>query len=91
MKCGVCEQERDKGHTLVLTDEEKQYIKVETGEDLESYFYCFPCWNLLHNRSAGASLIKGTMELNLRNTGHPKAKEMASRFYQHLIGLKPRM
>jgi hypothetical protein len=90
VKCGVCENEQEKGHTLVLSEQERAYVKAQTGEDVESYFFCTPCWNLLKNRRAGASLIRGTMELNLRSVGHPKAQEMARRFYDYLVHLKPR-
>jgi len=90
MKCGMCDTEREHGHTLVLNEQERAYVKEQTGEDVESYFYCLPCWRLLNDRQAGASLISGTMELNLRSIQQPEAKKMAQRLYQYLIRLKPR-
>jgi hypothetical protein len=87
MKCGVCEQEREKGHVLTLTEQERQYVKEQTGEDVTTFFYCFPCWNLMKDRMAGASLIRGTLELNLRSIGHPRAHDMAERFYSDLVKL----
>jgi uncharacterized protein YlaI len=88
MKCEICGRDRasDDGVVITLSAEEREFIaKSLKGSNPSSYFYCDPCYRVVTDREQGARLISGQLELQLRQSGHPKAREVADRFYKFLI------
>ena len=92
MKCCVCNREwpDSKGHTVTLTEAEKQHIAsvgVQTVPD--AYHYCGPCWKVLSDKTMGAQLIKGTFQSGLTAKGVERADLLSHLLFRRLIGLKP--
>ena len=87
MKCGICRRDRDEADMvhLVLTDEERAYVKRQQGVDVTEYWQCRPCHSVLSNREQGAQLIKGTLQVNLTERGHRNAEKIATAVYNKLI------
>ena len=87
MKCGICA--RDAGATVVevqLTDEEKRMVKGMTQKDAPaSFFYCRPCWRVLGNAEQGASLMRGSFQMDIRAAGLPGATKLGQKLYTFLI------
>jgi hypothetical protein len=87
MKCGICRRDRnqeDMKH-IVLTTEERAFVKRAQGVDATEYWYCKPCFSVLSDREQGAQLIKGTLQVNLAAAGNPNAQKIAQKMYDRLI------
>lgn len=86
-QCVVCNRQvpEGQGKTLVLSEQEKVFVRSSGQEPPESYVYCTPCIRLLSDRESGAQLIKGTLQAQLRSSGVPQAESIATSYYQFLI------
>ena len=81
--CCVCEKPIQDGHTIVLTTEEKAAFVDETAPD--EVHYCKPCYRVLTNRTAGAELLKGFLEMTLRRSGVNTPKQLADAFHAKIL------
>jgi len=88
MKCGVCNRPVVGVAARIekLTDADKAYSRKLGVEPPDEYVYCGPCYRLIHeDKEAGARLIQGTLQANLRAAGVPNADQIAKRYYDALI------
>jgi hypothetical protein len=94
MKCCVCDRDwpDPKCRVIVLTAAEKKYVQSMGQEPPEQCIYCGPCWRVLSDRTQGAQLIKGAMQLQAQAQGIPNAEKLSQQFLSKLLELakKPR-
>jgi len=87
--CCVCSRilGEQEGQLLTLTEAEKEYIRMATGEEApESYIYCKPCYRILSDRNAGAQLLVGTLKNTLKAWGSYGAEKAAKEYQRFLLG-----
>ena len=65
---------------MLLTSEERSAIPQAP----EIVFYCLACLRVMRDKEAGAQLLKGLYEMQLRQLGVPGAQERAQLFYDRL-------
>ncbi len=87
MICGVCDRpwDDDRCHVVELTETEKAIVLKTTGQKVDRYIYCNPCWKLLTNRQQGAQFIAGSFRAALRAAGNPKAEEAGKKMLDFLL------
>jgi hypothetical protein len=85
--CGVCSLEKNSTdcEVVVLSDQEKRDIADKGLEAQDRYFYCKPCWQLMHSGNA-IDLMANQYESQLFHAGVPKghSKELADKYRQRL-------
>jgi hypothetical protein len=87
MKCGICRRDKntDDMKHIVLTDEERAFVKRMQGIDETEYWCCKPCYAVLSDKQQGAQLIKGTLQVNLTAAGVRDPEKYAKKVYDMLI------
>lgn len=82
--CCVCSQPFDTGRSFEITAEEK--AAFPPGDDIpERVHYCSSCLRIMEDREAGAQLLKGLYEMQLRQRGVRNAKQLAETFHASLL------
>jgi hypothetical protein len=71
-------------HHVVLTDEERAFVRQMSGKEMTEWWECVPCRRLLANPEQGAQLIKGTLQIHLQASGVPGAERVAQAVYTRL-------
>lgn len=85
--CCVCNRNRPRPdcEVVVLTEQEKEAVQKMGQTPEEEYVYCRPCFRILSNPETGAQLIKGVLQVQLRQSGVANAEQLANRYYDFLI------
>lgn len=88
LTCCVCSRQREEDAcvTLRLTEAEKKHLAAAGEPPVEYLSYCRPCYRTLSDREAGAQLMKGVVQIRLREAGIQNAEQLAEKFYNFLIG-----
>lgn len=87
MICGICNRSwpDERCHVLTLTEQEREIVLKTTGQKIETYTYCGPCWKLLRDPKQGAEYLAGSMRAVLRAAGSPNAEKAGDRFRNFLL------
>lgn len=88
LRCGVCGATRPEKacHVITLTEEERRVLTPQ-GESPppRELNYCKPCWKTLSDPMSGPSLMKGLLQVGLRQLGVSNAESIAKRYHAKLI------
>ena len=83
--CVICNKPiGEDGKTFTLTEEESRLIYPD-GSGQSEVSYCKSCLRVMQDREAGASLLKGLYEMELRKLGVTNAKLLSERFLAKLL------
>lgn len=85
MKCCICGADRSNCHVIQVTEAEQAAIKQMGQEPQAEYAYCRPCHRLMSNKESAARLIQGIVQTRLQMRGHPRAEEIAKKYYEFFI------
>lgn len=87
MICGICNRPwaDERCHTITLTEQEQAIVFQTTGQKVETYTYCGPCWKLLQDPRQGAQFIAGSMRAAARAAGNPNADKVGKRTFDFLL------
>ena len=83
--CCVCQKPFEEGgKVFTLTAAEKKAIGKNASDEVA---YCSACIKVMEDPHAGAQLLKGMYEMQLREAGVPESslQRLASRFYKILV------
>jgi hypothetical protein len=84
--CCFCKRSREAFKTVKLSDEEKKFVLRHTGSiPPDEYTYCKACWKVATDRTQGASLVKGLLQVQYQRAGVRNAEAMATRVHDFLI------
>lgn len=88
VNCGVCgrPKERNVCHEVVLTPQEKETLKESQLDPVDKYYYCKPCWSVLHSEHS-AKFLANSLEQKLRAAGVPRAQALAKKYLAQLTEL----
>ncbi len=89
LTCGICGRPvlATKAVVLKLTVAERQALQQDGQEPPLECVYCRPCHRVLSDPTTGLSVIKGIIQLRLRQLGVENSEALASDFQQKLAGL----
>lgn len=78
-KCCVCRRARDVFKTVTLTESEREFVGKMTGKaPPETLSYCKACWKIATDKTQGAQLFKGMLQLHLQGSGVRDAEHIAT-------------
>lgn len=84
--CCVCEKEREPEKVLELTDDEKTMVRLMSGKEApDSYSYCKPCWLLVSDRVQGPQLLKGLLQVGLKQAGVRNPEQIATKYQEFML------
>lgn len=91
LRCGVCGAVRPEKacHVITLTDEEKQVLSVNGDPVPNALNYCKPCWKTLSDPVSAPALMKGLLQVGLRQFGVSNAESIAKKYHARLVAKIP--
>lgn len=89
VNCGAG-RSREVCHIITLTAEERAVLRDSGAKPEVEYVYCKPCWRRLSDPKTGPSIMKGLLQIQLRQFGVEDAERIATRYHDRLVDrIKP--
>lgn len=91
LHCGVCSASwpRSAYHIIVLTEDEKESLRLAGQDPPDECLYCKACWKTLTNPVSGPMLMKGIYQVRLQELGVSGAEKLADEYHSALLRLIP--
>lgn len=87
VKCSICKRDKPRGACVVLdlTKQEQEAFVAIGDKTTRELAYCRPCWKVISDPNTGTSLMKGLLEIRLRQLGVSNAEGIADRYRNALL------